>query len=54
MKEIGYFIAGILAFCLFTYGMYWITKNGSYWFFYEDMVKETIREMVPAKYLLIQ
>ena len=52
MKELGYFIAGILAFCLVGWGIYWVTKTFSYWLFYEDMVKATIRELVNAKYLL--
>lgn len=45
-------IVGILAFCLFIWGMYWITKTFSYWFFYEDMVRETVREMIDKRYLI--
>lgn len=41
-------LLGLLAFIAFLYGMYWVFKTGSYWFFYEDMVQDTIREMVKA------
>ena len=44
-KFIGSAVA-IIVFCAFIYGSYWVTKNGSYWFFYEDMVKSTIQEAV--------
>ena len=54
MKELGYFIAGILAFCLVCWGMFWIIKTFSYWLFYEDMVIETIKQMVKPEYLLIK
>lgn len=53
MKEIGYFIGAVIIFCLFLWGAYWLAKTFSYWLFYEDMVKATIREMINAKYLLI-
>lgn len=33
------------------YGGYWVLKNGSYYLWYEDMVKETIQEMVKEKSL---
>jgi len=51
MKEILGFIAILAAICGFIYGMYWFYKTGSYFFFYEDMVQETIREMVKPEYL---
>ena len=35
----------------FFYGAYWVTKNGSYWLWYEDMVKGTVREMVKQEAL---
>ena len=41
-------LLGVVAICFLIYGMYWIVKTGSYWFFYEDMVQDTIREMVKA------
>ena len=36
----------VITICVFLYGAYWLTKHGSYWLWYEDMVKNTIREMV--------
>lgn len=47
---LGY-IVGFFAICLFVYGGHWITKHGSYFFFYEDMVQETITEMVKPESL---
>ena len=47
-------IKGILIFvavCFLIYGGYWLAKHGSYFFFYEDMVQETIREMVKPEHL---
>lgn len=35
----------------FIYGGYWVAKHGSYFFFYEDMVKQTIQETVKAEAL---
>jgi len=55
MKDWNYIlmiIGGILALCLFVWGSYWVAKNVSYWLFYEDMVKETIREMIDKRYLI--
>jgi len=37
--------------CLFIYGCYWIAKTVSYSIFYEDMVKQTIIEMVEPESL---
>ena len=37
---------GVILFFIVLYGMYWVTKNVSYSIFYEDMVKNTIVEMV--------
>lgn len=45
-----YLAGGFAAVCLIV-GMYWLAKNGSYWLWYEDMVKETIREMVKQEAL---
>ncbi len=36
----------VAAMCFFIYGSYWVAKNLSYAFFYEDMVKQTVVEMV--------
>ena len=33
------------------WGSYWITKKLSYEWWYEDMVQETVREMVKPEYL---
>lgn len=51
MKEILRFLMIAILICFFIYCMYWLAKNGSYFFFYEDMVKETIKEMVKPEYL---
>jgi len=47
---VGRAIAIILV-CLFTYSMYFGLKHGSYWLFYEDMVKQTIQEVVKSESL---
>jgi len=44
-------ISIIVAACFFIYGCYWLVKTGSYFFFYESMVQETITEMVKPEYL---
>lgn len=36
----------------FVFIMFWVTKNGSYWLFYESMVQDTIKEMVKPEYLI--
>lgn len=41
-----FLIGAALAFCAFIYGAYWVAKTGSYWFFYESMVQDTIQEQV--------
>lgn len=46
MRDLMLWVFGIVFTVLVLYGMYWIFKNGSYFFFYEEMVQETIREMV--------
>jgi hypothetical protein len=46
MKDIITSILGLVIFCMFIYGMYWVTKTLSYSIFYEDMVEQTIIEMV--------
>ncbi len=35
-----------IAICAIVYAFYWVFKSGSYFFFYEGMVQDTIREMV--------
>jgi len=44
-------LASIAAFCALTYGMYWVFKSFSYWLFYEDMVQESIKQMVKPEFL---
>ena len=51
MKQAGLFIVGVIVFFLFTYGCYWALKTVSYTIFYEDMVRETVREMVKPEHL---
>ena len=50
-EKIGVSIIGTLIFCGFLYGAYWIAKTVSYNVFYEDMVQQTITEMVKPEYL---
>lgn len=47
-KQILLWSVVVIAICSFIYFMYWIAKAGSYAFFYEDMVRGTIEEMVKA------
>jgi len=49
--QVGVSIIGTLIFCVFLYGTYWVAKNVSYAIFYEDMVQQTITEMVKPEYL---
>jgi len=42
---------GILIMGGFVYGCYWVAKTVSYSFFYEDMVRSTVIEMVQPQYL---
>jgi hypothetical protein len=51
LKEIGVLIGIIAIMVGFIYGGYWIAKTVSYSFFYEDMVEETIKEMVKPEAL---
>jgi hypothetical protein len=39
-------IVGLILTIAIIYGCYWVAKTVSYKIFYEDMVKQTIREMV--------
>ena len=50
-KIIALSIVSIVAVCFFIYGSYWVATNVSYAIFYEDMVKQTVVEMVDGKYL---
>ena len=52
MRELKYFllcVIGVVVFCTALYGFYWAAKKGSYTFFYEDMVIETIKETVTTE-----
>ena len=40
--------------CIFLYGSFWFAKNVSYWLWYEEMVKETVIEMVKPEALLLR
>jgi hypothetical protein len=33
------------------FGAYWVAKHGSYWLWYDGMVRQTVREMVKPEYL---
>ena len=43
---IGGFLIAIAILASITYGCYWIVKTVSYSLFYEDMVRQTIIDMV--------
>lgn len=48
------FLMGVLMFvliCSFIYGCWWVVKTCSYTIFYENMVEDTIRDMVEPEYL---
>ncbi len=45
------YVFGTWAFIFVIYGLFWLVKNISYWIFYEDMVRETIIQMVKPEYL---
>lgn len=51
MKNFGLFVVFAIGFCLFLYGAYWVAKHGSYYLWYEDMVKATVQEMVKPEAL---
>ena len=50
MKFLSYILA-IIAFVSFIYCAYFLAKNVSYYLWYDDMVKETVREMVKQEAL---
>ena len=51
IKQIVVMGLGIALVLSFIYGCYWITKTISYAFFYEDMVKRTVTQMVKPEAL---
>ena len=42
-----YITIGVVIICI----TFWLAKQGSYFLFYEEMVQNTIREMVNPEYL---
>jgi hypothetical protein len=53
MKDAIKWIVGVILTLAFIFGMAWLAKHGSYWLFYEDMVKDTVRELVKPEYLML-
>ena len=51
MKTLTFYLLVAILICVFIYGAYWLVKTGSYWLWYEDMVKDTIREIVKQEAL---
>ncbi len=51
MKQTIQALLSILFILAFVFGCYWLAKKLSYEWWYEDMVQETIREMVKPEYL---
>jgi len=51
MKDVFKVLGVLFVICFFIYGGYWVTKHVSYAIFYEDMVQDTIKEMVKPEYL---
>ena len=54
MKIVWNVTACLTAACvlaLAVYGGYWVTKHFSYWWWYEDLVRATIQEMVKPEAL---
>lgn len=51
MKGIMFGLMGLILALSILYGMYWLAKTVSYQVFYEDMVQETVQEMVKEEYL---
>lgn len=52
MKNALAIIFGLILTCGVIYGMYWVAKTVSYAIFYENMVEDTVREMVKPEYLI--
>ncbi len=53
MKDVLLIILALAAAAGFIYGVHWVVKNVSYAIFYEDMVTETIREIVKKSALKV-
>ena len=51
MRDFFIGIAGVAFVCGLIYGMYWVAKTVSYEIFYEDMVEQTVRDLVKHEYL---
>ena len=51
MKNIAFYAVTAVFIAVVLIGSYWLAKHGSYWLWYEDMVRETVREMVKAEAL---
>ena len=51
MKTLALYLLGAVLICAFFCGAFWVAKNGSYWLWYENMVKDTVREMVKQEAL---
>jgi FtsZ-interacting cell division protein ZipA len=51
IKNILYFVLVAVFIIAILYFGIWIKKNVNYNFFYRDVVKQTIREMVKPEYL---
>jgi len=50
-KDFAMYAGGAILAVALVVGLYWLAKHGSYWLWYEDMVKETIQEMVKTEAL---
>lgn len=50
-NELIVYLTAFAMMAIFTYGVYWVFKTISYELFYEDMVEQTVREMVKPEYL---
>lgn len=46
MKLLLFYSACFVLICLLAYGVFWLAKHGSYYLWYEDLVQETVREMI--------
>ena len=51
MKQVIIFVGGAILICGIVYGGYWIAKRISYALFYEDMVIQTIKDIVKKEAL---
>jgi hypothetical protein len=51
MRSVTVSVAVFFAILVICYGSFWLAKNGSYFFWYEDLVKETVIEMVKKEAL---